>query len=313
MKSAKSFFKWIKKNRKWLFSGIGITIISIIMSIINGKYSTDDEDYMPKEDNKIINYGENYGDIYQNVTIYNINDHNDSVTSDDSLEDIEENQLIQIEINDDEIEYENSIIEDLYLGESKEYIESIFGKPRFEFGDSELINSFYSLKYIVIRFVFDKNESLVGYFVTSKYKDSKIKIRGPLSNGEIIVIGENTFEPESYTEAVVSGGVGMGGMSAINTYYWEYSFMYGVGLYKTYVAAIFPYGFTESESYNLMSIAAMESAESQEIFNYREKLHPNTIGMMDSNYTETIKPYMANDDNYILWIECMMKLIKDVQ
>lgn len=111
----------------------------------------------------------------------------------------------------------------------------------------------------------------------------------------------------------MSGWVGMGGMAAINTYYWEYSFMYGVGLYKTYVAAIFPYGFTESESYNLMSIAAMESAESQEIFNYREKLHPNTIGMMDSNYTETIKPYMANDDNYILWIECMMKLIEDLQ
>lgn len=212
-----------------------------------------------------------------------------------------------------EIKNTNEIIDNLCLGESKEYIEHILGIPRFEFSDVELTNSFYSLEHVVLRFVFDKNELLVGYFVTAKFEDSKIKISAPLSNGEIIIFGENTFAPELYPEAVIDGCVGMLGNAAINTYYWEYNYMYGVGLYKTYVAAIFPYGFTEPDSYSLMNAASMKSVESSEIFNYRNTLHPNTIGMIDSNYVDIIKPYMQNSENTILWIECMMKLIEDVQ
>lgn len=216
-------------------------------------------------------------------------------------------------IDGDSIEYTNSVIENLYLGESKKYIEELLGIPRFEFLDTELSNVFYSLDLAVIRCVFDKNDLLIGYFVTSKYANSKIEIKDPFANGEMIVFGENTFEPDVYQEAVIDGYVGMGGSAAINTYYWEYNYMYGVGLYRGYVAAIFPYGFIEKDSYSLMTAAILQSIDSQEIYDYRNTLHPNTIGIMDSNYEGIIKPYMPNDGDYVLWIECMMKLINDVQ
>lgn len=219
-----------------------------------------------------------------------------------------------ISINDNNaVEYTNNIIENLSLGESQIYIEDLLGIPIFKFIDKEVSNMFYSLDLVVIRCIFDKNDSLIGYFVTAKYLDSKIEIQGPLANDEIIVFGENTFEPDVYPEAVIDGYVGMGGSAAINTYYWEYNYMYGVGLYRGYVAAIFPYGFIEDKSYELMTAAIMQSTDSQEIFDYRNTLHPNTIGIIDSNYKDIIRPYMPNDEDYNLWIECMMKLINDVQ
>ena len=211
-----------------------------------------------------------------------------------------------------EVEYSNKIINCLCLGESKEYIESILGIPRFEFFDEILSNSFYSLDKIVIRCTFD-NELLVGYFVTAKAADSKIKMNGPLTNGDMIKFGTTTFEPDIYPDAAIDGCVGMGGGAAISTYYWECNYMYGVGLYRSYVAAIFPYGFTEKDSYSLMTIANAESIESEEVNNYRATLHPNTFGIMDSHYQEIIKPYMYTTENDTLWIECMMTLIQDVQ
>lgn len=214
--------------------------------------------------------------------------------------------------NYQEVKKSNDIIDSLCLGESKEYIESILGIPRFEFFDDMLSNSFYAMDKIVIRCVFD-DELLVGYFVTAKEANSKIKMSGPLSNGEKIEFGTETFEPSKYPDAVIDGSTGMFGSAAISTYYWEYNYMYGVGLYRTFVAAIFPYGFTERDSYNLMNLANTESVESDEVNNYREILHPNTFGIMDSHYQEIIKPYMHTPENDTLWIECMMKFIQDVQ
>lgn len=211
-----------------------------------------------------------------------------------------------------EVEYSNKIIDCLCLGESKEYIESILGIPRFEFFDEMLSNSFYALDKIVIRCTFD-NELLVGYFVTAKVADSKIKMNGPLTNGDMIKFGTTTFEPDEYPDAAIDGCVGMGGSAAISTYYWEYNYMYGVGLYRSYVTAIFPYGFTEKDSYSLMAIANVESIKSEEVNNYRATLHPNTFGIMDSHYQEIIKPYMYTTENDTLWMECMMTLIQDVQ
>lgn len=211
-----------------------------------------------------------------------------------------------------EIEYTNNTIDKLYLGENKEYVGSILGIPQFEFIDEGLSNSFYPMEQVVIRCVFD-DELLVGYFVTAKNADSRIKIRNPYIYSEVIRFGNNTFDPEEYPDAVIDGYVAMGANATINTYYWEYSYLYGTGLHKSYVAAILPYGFTEKDSYNLMTAAHSESIESQEIADYRKNLHPNTIGMMDSHYKDIIKPYMPNDENYILWMESMMKLIGDIQ
>ena len=168
---------------------------------------------------------------------------------------------------------------------------------------------------MVLRFVFDGG-SLVGYFITVKTIDSGIEMRNPIIKNEKIKFGENTFVQCEYSDpmsTVIDGCVGAGGGAAINTYYWEYGYMYGVGLYRDYVTGIFPYGFTETNSYDLMSVAYNETIESDTISVYRKILHPNTFGIMDSHYEDIIKPYMDNDKDNILWIECMMKLIEDAQ
>lgn len=214
-----------------------------------------------------------------------------------------------------DIKNTNSIINKICLGESKEYIEQMLGIPRFEFHDGGISNSFYSLDRVVLRFVFDGG-SLVGYFITVKTIDSGIEMRNPIIKNEKIKFGENTFVQCEYSDpmsTVIDGCVGAGGGAAINTYYWEYGYMYGVGLYRDYVTGIFPYGFTETNSYDLMSVAYNETIESDTISEYRKILHPNTFGIMDSHYEDIIKPYMDNDKDNILWIECMMKLIEDAQ
>ena len=69
MERTNKFFKWIKRNRKWLFSGIAITIISLPITLYtilkdeinkNGTIETGLE----------VN-GDVHGDIYQNSTINN--------------------------------------------------------------------------------------------------------------------------------------------------------------------------------------------------------------------------------------------------
>lgn len=214
-----------------------------------------------------------------------------------------------------EIKYTNDIINKICLGESKDYIEQMLGIPRFEFYNENITNSFYSLERVVIRFVFD-GEYLVGYFITVKNVNSGIEINDPVVDDKQIKFGECTFEQCGYSDSfgtVIDGCVCMGGVAAINTYYWEYGYMYGYGLYRDYVTGIFPYGFIETDSYDLMCIAYDKTIESEIITKYREELHPNTFGIMDSHYENIIKPYMYNDKDYILWVECMMKLIEDVQ
>lgn len=208
-----------------------------------------------------------------------------------------------------EIIYTNNIIKSLCIGEDKGYIEDLLGKARFEFYDNELENSFYPLIHVIIRCIYNEDESLVAYFVTAKTPNTNIQFYGLSYSGEAIKFGYATFYPEGYPYAVIDGNLGLGSVTYINTYYWEYSVL--PGSHKCFVAAILPYGFLEKDSADLMLCAMDGSTESEKLFNYRKNLHPNTFGVMDAQYDSIIKPFMPNEDDYMLWIEGMTSLLEN--
>lgn len=75
MKTIRKIFEWILKNKQWLFDGIGVLILSTILSplfamFFNSKDNTIGTDDTSKE---MINVDVN-GNIYQNSTIYNLNE-----------------------------------------------------------------------------------------------------------------------------------------------------------------------------------------------------------------------------------------------
>jgi hypothetical protein len=82
MKVIRKIFKWIKKSRKWVFSGIGVTILSLLFTMLfNNKDNTIGIDDTTKEVNNVEINGNVNGNIYQNSTIYNLNEDIENVQS----------------------------------------------------------------------------------------------------------------------------------------------------------------------------------------------------------------------------------------
>lgn len=80
MKTKKKF-KWVYKNKKWLFSGIGATIISILFATYTELKNDMDskKDLSEKATETSIEVGGDvYGNIYQNSTINNIKEDKNS-------------------------------------------------------------------------------------------------------------------------------------------------------------------------------------------------------------------------------------------
>lgn len=81
MKAKKNFIKWIKKNRKWLFSGIGVTIISMLFTVYTKlRNDMDNKKDIPEKvtEASIEVAGDVYGNIYQNSTVNNIKEDNNT-------------------------------------------------------------------------------------------------------------------------------------------------------------------------------------------------------------------------------------------
>ena len=78
MKSIEKLYRWIWKNKEWLFSGVGITLLAIFFSMLFNKSTTNISDDFnvsdtPNQNNgsNIEIHGNNCGAIYQNSTINN--------------------------------------------------------------------------------------------------------------------------------------------------------------------------------------------------------------------------------------------------
>lgn len=205
----------------------------------------------------------------------------------------------------------NEIIKSMSLGESKKYINSLLGIPRFEFIDNDLCNSFYPLDYIIVRCVFDEDGLLVGFFVTAKQPNYKIEFIDPINAKQVYKFGKDTIADSSLSDAIIKANVGVGSGGISKSFYWEYNYLFGVGNHKGFIVAILPYGFIESESYNLMFEIGVEPIDTERINHYRKIFCPNTYGIIDSNYENLINPYIENSEKDVLWAECVNNLIND--
>lgn len=75
MNTIRKICEWILKNKKRVFSSIGVALSLLFFIIhLNSKENTNDIDDPPKEMNNIEVSGDVNGNIYQNSTIYNMNE-----------------------------------------------------------------------------------------------------------------------------------------------------------------------------------------------------------------------------------------------
>lgn len=112
MKSIENIFKWICKNKEWIFSGIGITILSIAFSMLINKTTvdkttidnTDDSNVSAainqNNESHIVIHGDVNGNIYQ-----------DSIDSSSKIEDRDDNKQEIIMSESKYLEYLQSNVE----------------------------------------------------------------------------------------------------------------------------------------------------------------------------------------------------------
>lgn len=91
MKSIGNIFKWIRKNKEWVFSGIGISILSIAFSMFINKTSvekTDNSNVLDTINKDDGSYIEIQGDVIGNIYKDSINNSSINEDNDDNRQEI---------------------------------------------------------------------------------------------------------------------------------------------------------------------------------------------------------------------------------
>ena len=186
-------------------------------------------------------------------------------------------------------------INNILIGESVTYCDDCFGVPIFQkqnqdYGIDERV---YNNKYVIIRAYF-KNDSLIGYFVTAKTDDRKIRI--PKQFDGLIdkkPLGRFTFKDiystPYYVEKYNSNGVA-------HTFYNE-SYYFGTsGNYYYFYFMDLEYGFYENMVYDNDAFESDIEIKDAQVEYYpgdslidRSKSYPNTYGIVGSNFEEIYK------------------------
>lgn len=199
---------------------------------------------------------------------------------------------------------------------NKYYVDELIGIPKYELEDEDLLNAFYILDAdnVIIRCVFEKNNILIGYIVTLKEIGKGIMFPDPINNDAILEYGNFTIDDVGYkgiTDDLIEGN--LGNESAYN-YYWECHYLSRVGNFDGFVVAILPYGFLETDADSLMILVGFGKEHNifgedidinKEIAKYRKILHPNTLGIINADYSNRIHPYIKDEDMMTYWSACV--------
>lgn len=321
-KSRITFMKdrpWYDKVSFWIAILAGIsTILSLFFQIgslgnesIDSQVNIINENHSTREN---VTVSENTAimktDIINENSIrgdYNIIGNNNTVVN---QYDIAAEQEHKMEINE--------MIQELSLGMSEEYVKEMLGIPVYRLEEHHLINEFYILENtVIIRCIFEEQGFLVGYIVTTKQADESIEFPDPMHNGKTLKYGYSTIsdsESDTYRGEIMAN---LGNGDAYN-YYWQCYHLVHVEEVSGFIVAILPYGFYEENTNELMKFAGadkiMLSAYSNievdledKISDYKKQLHPNTYGIIDIEYKESIYPYI--DDMY--WESCIKRFMED--
>lgn len=185
-----------------------------------------------------------------------------------------------------------SDINNVLIGESVDYCDDCFGIPIFQEQNDEngIDERVYNNKYVIIRAYF-KNNSLIGYFVTAKKNDGKIKLPEQfchLVDGK--PLGEFTFKDISYApyyvQIINTNGVAHSLYSESNyfatsgNYYFFYFMDLEYGFYHNMV-----YDNDAFESDIELKDAQVEYFPGDSLID-RSKSFPNTYGIVKADIDE---------------------------
>lgn len=182
-------------------------------------------------------------------------------------------------------------INNILIGESADYCDDCFGVPVFqEQNENGIDERVYNNKYVIIRAYF-KNSSLIGYFVTAKKDNGKVRLPEQFSHlVDERPLGEFTFKDIDNTPVSVqlynSNGVA-------HSFYSENYYFATSGNYYYFYFMDLDYGFYYNMVYD--SDAFESDIELEDVYlDYypgdplidRSKSFPNTYGMAKSDLNE---------------------------
>lgn len=159
----------------------------------------------------------------------------------------------------------------LNAGVSIKHIESVFGAPVVEYKVRKYnINAYiYSFKKFYLQVLYDKDNTVKFYAVTTKSKDFNPKIsylNKKLGQFKFSEIGNSTTLYSEFSSKFFA--------------YAEYQYLANPGNYRNVYLAYNPAGINFDSNTNYPSVSSPESPE--EIAKYRSSSFPNTYGFGDS-------------------------------
>lgn len=184
-------------------------------------------------------------------------------------------------------------INNILIGESADYCDDCFGVPIFQEQNKEsgIDERVYDNKYVIIRAYF-KNSSLIGYFVTAKKDDGKIKLPEQfchLVDGKSL--GGFTFReiPDTpyYVELINTNGV-------VHSFYNESYYFATSGNYYYFYFMDLEYGFYNNNMvYNNDAFESDAELKDAQVEYFpgdplidRSKSFPNTYGIVKTDLDE---------------------------
>lgn len=193
----------------------------------------------------------------------------------------------------DNLHYEN-----LTIGLSEEYVNSLFGIPKSTLYDGSIKNNFYKMKDSILRVCFDSKDTSIAYFITVTKSNRTISIS--LYYQDInIKLGKSTFDDIDMLPIKIDANVA--GSGDEYNYYAEWFYMGNPGGYNTYIYSINSYGISNELDTKLTGDAYFNyylengKVELENIKQYRYEAKPNTFGVIAFGYEDLIDVVPYND------------------
>ena len=193
----------------------------------------------------------------------------------------------------------------LSLGEYREYVDSMFGIPRFVLHiDKSIQTCFYITDIAIFQCIYDENQ-LVGFMMTLKEKENHMELS--ISNMEIKVnLGIDSFYKIRNDVEKIQVNLANGGGSFANSYYRELYYLTGIGHYNTLVLGVEPIGFLEYNGFKIIEKAFGNTDHLDNFDFHKQRMDalPNTVGLIEDEYISYVDKIVKHHS----WIVCVDNL-----
>lgn len=178
----------------------------------------------------------------------------------------------------------------IHLGESYEYIESMFGVPIINEVDEEKKNIYYKFENAVLRCVFD-NDELIAYMITVR-DENLYNVKANIHMDTPLCLLQFTYADFSQEIGEVTWNVPVNNDDY--AYYQEVFYGAGPADYNYFIVGSYK-DYRKNSSYDeLLSWCISDLSQTPEnidtvkLQKYRKSLEPNTYGMIKGGYEEDI-------------------------